>query len=273
MKDNPNLPKRQYYRLAQAADELDCTTDYLIHAGSLDAVSFMVRPPFGTALKARVLWLDDGAADEAQNIRSETLMDWTVMNWTFFELRSITLGTLENDREAYVGSIQGEWPPSANLLAESVFDRFTEFPPRRFLLLDVHVTADSDYGKLGEIIPCDDSEGFWITSDDLWVPAEEVERLKRGEPARRKNTMPPALKRELMPEARREPGQKSINAYLRTIAALSQALIKKDLSQPHKDAGVILAAIAGAGIVPPIKEDALANYLKEAGEVEKKSKG
>lgn len=69
------------------------------------------------------------------------------------------------------------------------------------------------------------------------------------------------------PKLNNEPNAKTRNAYLRTIAALGEALVGGFTGQPHKDADAILAALAAKGIKDPIKKDALANYLKQAEEI------
>lgn len=58
------------------------------------------------------------------------------------------------------------------------------------------------------------------------------------------------------------------NSYLKTIAALSEALIGGMTGKPNTDAEAVLAALASKSVEAPIKNKALANYLKEAGELE-----
>ncbi|MDV7210134.1 hypothetical protein [Azotobacter beijerinckii] len=64
-----------------------------------------------------------------------------------------------------------------------------------------------------------------------------------------------------------EPSSKSRNAYLRTIAALGDALIGGGTGQPHTDADAILAALAAKGIAPTLESGTLARYLKQAKDI------
>lgn len=110
-----------------------------------------------------------------------------------------------------------------------------------------------------------------IENETLYISAETLESIRRG--SLPEAEIPQDLQQAVIHRHSTAPAPKSRNSYVRTIAALGQALLKKPLAQPHKDAGAILAALAAEGIEPPVKEDALANYLKAAGEVEKKAKG
>lgn len=59
-------------------------------------------------------------------------------------------------------------------------------------------------------------------------------------------------------------GAKTVNAQIRTIAALSKALIGEFTGQPHKDAEVIQSALDQAGIELPVSIKTMASYLKES---------
>tara|TARA_R110001592_G_scaffold11568_1_gene56909 strand:+ start:1457 stop:2113 length:657 start_codon:yes stop_codon:yes gene_type:complete len=59
---------------------------------------------------------------------------------------------------------------------------------------------------------------------------------------------------------------KSKNAYLRTISALSMALISGSSGKPHTDAEAALTAIDSAKIERPVSTRQLTKYLKEAGD-------
>jgi len=60
---------------------------------------------------------------------------------------------------------------------------------------------------------------------------------------------------------------KTKNAYLKTIYALSEALVEGLTGAKNKDAGAVIAALSAKGIDPPIGEKALGNYLDEAKEL------
>ena len=68
-----------------------------------------------------------------------------------------------------------------------------------------------------------------------------------------------------------EPAPKSKNSYLKTIQALSFALINGSSGEHHSDANAVLAAVANIENIPPMPsgKDALANYLKEAKDLDR----
>ncbi|MEX1670343.1 hypothetical protein AB4876_15595 [Zhongshania guokunii] len=59
---------------------------------------------------------------------------------------------------------------------------------------------------------------------------------------------------------------KTKNAYLKTISALSMALISGSTGKPFTDAEVVLSLLDKAGIEHPVSRRKLAEYLKEAGD-------
>lgn len=61
-----------------------------------------------------------------------------------------------------------------------------------------------------------------------------------------------------------EPNPKSKNSYLKTILALSDALIDGLTGKPSTDAQAVMSQLAGKGIECPFGEKTLSNYLKEA---------
>jgi hypothetical protein len=59
---------------------------------------------------------------------------------------------------------------------------------------------------------------------------------------------------------------KTKNAYLKTISALSMALISGSTGKPFTDAEAVLSLLDKAGIEHPVSRRTLADYLKEAGD-------
>ncbi len=59
---------------------------------------------------------------------------------------------------------------------------------------------------------------------------------------------------------------KTKNAYLKTISALSMALISGSCGKPHTDAEAVLSILDKAGIEHPVSKRKLAEYLKETGD-------
>lgn len=60
------------------------------------------------------------------------------------------------------------------------------------------------------------------------------------------------------------PSPKARNAYLRTIAAMGNALVGGLTGKHHTDAEAILSVLASKGIAEPVGKAALSDYLKEA---------
>lgn len=61
---------------------------------------------------------------------------------------------------------------------------------------------------------------------------------------------------------------KTKNTYLKTIAALSNALIDGLSGKHNPDADAVLAALAAKGVEAPLKQRALSDYLKEAQQLD-----
>lgn len=61
-----------------------------------------------------------------------------------------------------------------------------------------------------------------------------------------------------------EPNPKSKNSYLKTILALSDALIDGLTGKPSTDAQAVMSRLADKGVDCPFGEKTLSNYLKEA---------
>lgn len=101
--------------------------------------------------------------------------------------------------------------------------------------------------------------------DSLRARVEKAEEWYRTEGAHLKRDNE-KLRQELeqykLQEA--EPGAKSRNAYLRTIAAMGSALAGKPTGKHHTDAEAILSVLASKGIDEPVGKAALSDYLKEA---------
>lgn len=270
------LPPRHYYTLAQAARELDCAEDHLLHLG---ATGRLAIHQLGS-VEGKLLPLIRAKPEHYQSVSDEQISKAIshldeisalyVAGDVFVQLFPSTLRDLELYGAAQICSFK---------------DMVSIYPPMDFLLIshadDISAVLFGANRETSKVFLAgfqfksyaDDGDPPFtsIEVDQRWlfVLAPELDRLKRGEAATPISEPPP----EVTDNAQREPSAKRRNAYTLTIAALSQALLRKPLDQPYKDAITILAAIAEAGIEPPIKEDALARYLKDAGEVEKKAKG
>ena len=94
-----------------------------------------------------------------------------------------------------------------------------------------------------------------IRENDVYISKEDFIFLRDG------------IRKDTPLEAYPEPSPKSRNAYLKTIEALSCALIGGLTGKPNTDAEALLAVLALKKIVPPVGKKALAQYLKEANDL------
>ncbi|MDC0403732.1 hypothetical protein OAM26_01680 [Porticoccaceae bacterium] len=100
-----------------------------------------------------------------------------------------------------------------------------------------------------------------------WFWQHDHDIAKKFWPSITEELVYPPQQNQVKPAINIEPATKSKNSYLKTIAALSSALIGGLTGKPTTDAEAVLAALAGKNVEAPIKDKALANYLKEAGEL------
>ena len=100
-----------------------------------------------------------------------------------------------------------------------------------------------------------------------WFWQHDHDIAKKFWPSITEELVYPPQQNQVKPAINTEPATKSKNSYLKTIAALSSALIGGLTGKPTTDAEAVLAALAGKNVEAPIKDKALANYLKEAGEL------
>jgi hypothetical protein len=63
-----------------------------------------------------------------------------------------------------------------------------------------------------------------------------------------------------------KPSTKTVNSYLKIIAALTDALIGGRTGTPNTDAEALLAALSAKNVTAPVEKKTLAKYLKEASE-------
>lgn len=100
-----------------------------------------------------------------------------------------------------------------------------------------------------------------------WFWQHDHDIAKKFWPSITEEQVYPPQQNQVKSIANTEPATKTKNSYLKTIAALSEALIGGLTGKPNTDADAVLAALAGKNIEAPIKNKALANYLKEASEL------
>lgn len=104
--------------------------------------------------------------------------------------------------------------------------------------------------------------------DVMSLKAQTIFILREDVIALRDGTKPTkAGKPKKSDEVENEPAAKSRNSYLKTIRALSTALIGTSTGEHYTDADLVLKALTKKGIQAPIKIDALAGYLRESKDI------
>lgn len=254
MSDNLKLPPRKYFRLSQAAKELGCDADYLIHIGSIGAVKIMAAPPPGVFLRVRAISAGGG-------ITSTTILDWTMMSLHFLVIMPGDLRIIEQNGEIEISNVEDEWPKNSSPLRELVGRGLANnsIQGNVFYMIDAH-HSPGDFDKW-ESPPDGERIGFLVKPEQLWISGDEVERLKRGEAAAPAREIPPEIERLF-----KEPNGKGRNSYLQLIDALCQALTQTDLTE-SKSAEAVLSALAKAGVAAPVGAKAISQYLKAAREL------
>jgi len=76
-----------------------------------------------------------------------------------------------------------------------------------------------------------------------------------------------SLPKEINTEIEKSPSTKSANSYLKTIYALSDALVGGLTGKPNTDADCVLVVLAGKNVEAPVGAKALAGYLAKGKEL------
>lgn len=270
---------RLYYSLKQAAKELDCDKDYLIHLGATGRVAIQqlghVEGELRPIIEPKAGFFQTYSDQDTELLLS--LLDEEgvlhVVGDVFIQLFPSTLRELELHGRASTLSFKDmtSIPPTDDFLLLShaeVIESMAFGDESKAFLWGFRFRSYSE-----DVL---DESGAWkeaphcikASQKRLFILASEIERLRRGETAEPIRDIPPNIAARLQ----HEPSPKGRNSYARTIAALSQALVGELSGKPHKDAGVILEALAGKGIQAPVSNACLANYLKEADEAGQKAK-
>ena len=96
-----------------------------------------------------------------------------------------------------------------------------------------------------------------------WFWQHDHAMAKRFWPSITEELALPPLVETPKPKVNIEPSTKSKNAYLKTIGALSEALIDGLTGKPNTDAEVILASLASKKVEEPVSKKTLAAYLDQ----------
>lgn len=273
MNTNTKLPKRQYYRLSQAATQLGCDEDYLIHLGGTEMIEIMQYAEMDYLAYPSIMYpLNHDDDPGLSELRGDF---YDNPHGCFYVLCSDSIRQFElkgKERSAFFADIlnpgrvlhsgRERYEAELKLINDrlGIDARFLGFRLMKPLDEDIDSDSQTEDSEFDELHP----PGFaYIKIDpkNLFIQYSEVERLYRGE------VKPDNLNRAKSAQAiAAEPHTKTRNTYLRTIDALGRALVGSDLSEP-KAAEVVLAALARASIAPPIEARALSKYLKEAREL------
>lgn len=139
--------------------------------------------------------------------------------------------------------------------------------PVLFISKIVRLRGSEDFGLGGALAP----EKCKVTKTSLaewfWARDKEVAKKFDGNIEYRMMSTPTLHSSMSKMESKKKPATKSVNYQLKTIAALSDALIGGLTDKKHKDAEAILVALAEKGIESPVGSRALAKYLGQAKEL------
>lgn len=239
-----NPIERRYYTLAQAAKELCCDADYLLHLGVMDELEILAMTTYG-------------------------------FEYIPFKGGKIQL-TKKGNKASIGGKIQGAFFLGApakilmeiELFGESTLSHGTSIMPAIDLYAKNLDAIIKSHGNELLIKPLGSIDERQVTITNLYISGTEVSRLEtsgcRAREHQKENnyfTLSHSSAGDDSPEI--PISAKGKNYMLRTILALCQALPNFDLEKPKRGQQVI-NALAKAGIAHEIKADALDNYINEA---------
>lgn len=257
MLDNPKLPPRLFYSLTQAAKELDCSEDYLLHLGLTNRLELVIR-------SQQLVGAFPVQPGQLLGLISEPTKPTATFHGCFLCLHTIDIEEIVNG-----GLGQNDFFTNAYIL-----DIGTSVSAEDFAELQSIKNAGHHFIMYAALTINDDPETSMeyplkpvileFSADTVLIRHDELSRLKQGKPPEPVKDTPPEIARM----AHKEPAPKQKNSYLRTIDALCCALTGSDLTET-KAAESVLAALAKARITSPIEARALSNYLKEARDLRK----
>lgn len=271
------LPPRLYYSLKQAAKELGCDEDYLIHMGGADMVEIMQFAEFD-ALAYPMLRFPLKCEDDPE-LADLLLLTYENPHGCFYVHTPDSIRRFELTGCEYAAVFLDILYPSMSremYSAKSEYEATLEAIRKR-LSIDARFLGFrmQPYSEASEDEP--DSPASSVIFDEIHPPGfaylrfdpdrifirqPEIERLLKGD-IKAQTYSPEA---EGLNLANHEPAPKRRNYYLRTIDALSRALTGTDLDHP-KAAEAVLAKLSKAKIAAPLEAKALSGYLKEAREL------
>ena len=171
----------------------------------------------------------------------------------------------EADLAEFIGRAEMAEEIYEALLQEIVLaDPYEQYTGNVASVLDVAIRAqhseemDFIYPEKCTVTKLSLAKWFWQHDHDI---------AKKFWPSITEELVYPPQPKQIKPSTNIEPAAKTKNAYLKTISSLSAALIGGLTGKPNTDAEAVLAALAEKAVEAPIGEKALANYLKDAGDL------
>lgn len=266
-----NLPPRLYFTLEQASKELDCDKDYLIHLGATGRTTLMIRRSSALIKPTHKSTDDFKLPDNNDSFHIFTIdtdeddIDGYYIFDAFLIIDQVSLIILEAGND-----------PNKNDSALSVFEEawfFSEQGEAIYKSAIAGLKSENPGIERFSIHPVNfeknKREKITLENETLYITREALEKIRLGKThdvAHNNDAHRPPIGSDM-----HLLGAKGRNSYLRTIEALTQALIKdRQLALPTKAAEAALAALAQEGIEAPVESKALSQYLKEAKEIRKK---
>lgn len=299
------LPPRLYYTPEEAAEALSdhfkekVTADYLLHLAATERLDLaFLAVGVGAYLIPEIsvkptkdptteLWQWPSYRESEELIKRHEVrkvVPWDLTDWGFYFLDSSSALSLQRQGSASLSHVRDYTRYFALLYDEKAEQSKLElergalyaaglnddFAIDGFLCIPAHTTGDIEFLKNIKSLSEHEirqnvfsHEGLSVTRDEVVILQGELDRLTKGEPLKRSHTTDRGHPLIQQPNE----SQKGKNYQLRTIAALSKALLDSDITEPFKAAGAILKHLDLKGIELPVQQKALAEYLKEANKI------
>lgn len=271
------LPPRLYYSLKQAAKEIGCDEDYLIHMGGADMVEIMQFAEIDDMAYPMIRF--PANCEDDPELADLLMMTYDNPHGCFYVHTPTSIRRFELTGKEFSAFFLDILYPSMSRQIYSAKSRYEstleEIKKRlsidaRFLGFILQPYGDTEDGESGS----PDSELIFdeihpqgpaylqIDPERLFVRQAEVERVKRGEIKPEIFSPQISEQQTISPE----PKTKTRNTYLRIIDAMRRLILnERDAYLPDsKAARFILDKLADADIAPPVSDRKLIDYLKAA---------
>ncbi len=241
------LPPRFYYSLEQAAKELGCEADYLLHLGATGRAELLARIPYNIAVmllshKFRNEYIDTGAADfftlfcgycaaielDGYVVAERWDTIWEINNYAYdFPILCKSNGSIQDDTPL---DQYGSFYEKQEIRREEL-NKFTAMVKPTAVTLTVKAT-------------------------EVYISATELERIKQNTPMNAEQTT-----RMTSSESKSLPARTE-NLLFECVAALAMMYTKSDCSKPYEAAATICEALDLHGISErTIGKETLGKYI------------